>query len=584
MAELLASKVVRQLQQVLIDHFCHFAHSASEGGADAGRSFFSGSEVTIELVDKKIDAVQLALAAAEAFATDTLSHLRYRRNQLSATHRRLPSELLSLIFEWTGGNYWPYNSPFTISRVSKLWRDVALNTPRLWTNIRLGPFDQLSKIRLGRSKSLPLDIIIVLERNTTIPRPSSTTPPPHIDRWRSLELLPGYQGRATSGEVMPWLRHPAPHLQVLHIQIDHEETARADIGYRDFDFDKEIFKGGAPLIHELSLQGLFVPFTMPIYTGLTKLRLCDLMFTIDLTVYQMLAAVATSPLLEDLYIGEIDTPDDFRIDGPFLSSPLDIHLPHLTSLFLGSMCASLMKCILGSVTIPPTSLLDLEFSHLEVTESPIEIFPRSPHNLRNLQHVHSLTVGASYGGCQVDGYNRDGGTLLTILAQDGVGSENSLRASLSTIPVQMALVHSFRERWFTRSPVTWSIGTPNSLETLYLHDCDPPLLRQLVSFPDNHPCPRLRSLGLSECSVSEDLLHEIVRSRAPAPGETKLSLDRVSLESLLVVDCPNITQPTLVDLWERVDIQWVHEGVAMHFVKAFGGIEEETPRDEDSCM
>lgn len=579
MDELLASKVVSHLQQILVDHICPTSESSK---ANADRPF-SGSETTVEFVDKEIDAVQHALAAVETFTANILSRLRYRRNQLSATHRRLPTELLSLVFEWaerssrSSYDHPRPNTALILSGVSKLWREVALNTPRLWTDIRLA-LDQLSKIQLERSKSAPLDITIVTGRSN-ITLPSSTTPPPHIDRWQSLTLFPREDVRAPPDEVVAWLQHSAPRLRALDVWVySSDPVVNADIG--DFDFDTEIFKGGAPLVHELSLAGLYVPFTLPIYTGLTKLRLYRLVFSTDLTPYQMLAALATSPLLEELSITQITTFDDSGIGDPPLSLSLDIHLSHLNSLFLGSMSTSLMKYILRSVTIPPTSYLNLQLSHPRVTESLLDVFPRSPYNLRNLEDVCLLTfVTRPKGGCQADGYNRDKKALLTITAEGSVGNDcverifNSLGESLSIMPVQMVVICAYSKRRWSGMGFVHTLSHFDTLEALFLGACHPKFLAQLVSFPNNHPCPRLRSLGIFNCPISEHLLRSIVRSRNPL-GETKPSPDRVRLDSLVIANCPNITRPTLMDLWEQIGlIAWYQEGQSTRFLDV-GGYKE----------
>ena len=88
-----------------------------------------------------------------------------------------------------------------ISHVCRHWRNVALSTPSLWTNIEVAPearppYESVST-RLERSKGLPIDIYV----NCGPPAPDVEPPSdadleflfsllcPHIHRWRTMEAL-----------------------------------------------------------------------------------------------------------------------------------------------------------------------------------------------------------------------------------------------------------------------------------------------------------------------------------------------------------------------------------------------------------
>ncbi|KDQ21817.1 hypothetical protein BOTBODRAFT_141876, partial [Botryobasidium botryosum FD-172 SS1] len=68
-----------------------------------------------------------------------LSSIRYRRNGL-APIGRLPDEILSSVFEFADNDAYCVNDldkapQAVIPLVCKRWRDVASDTPRLWTRI-----------------------------------------------------------------------------------------------------------------------------------------------------------------------------------------------------------------------------------------------------------------------------------------------------------------------------------------------------------------------------------------------------------------------------------------------------------------
>ncbi|KDQ08651.1 hypothetical protein BOTBODRAFT_118404, partial [Botryobasidium botryosum FD-172 SS1] len=69
-----------------------------------------------------------------------VSTLRFRHNLITPIYR-LPNEVLALIFQFAESS--PYNSlqplesrvPLNISAVSRVWREIALDTPQIWTTI-----------------------------------------------------------------------------------------------------------------------------------------------------------------------------------------------------------------------------------------------------------------------------------------------------------------------------------------------------------------------------------------------------------------------------------------------------------------
>ncbi|KAH7906018.1 hypothetical protein BJ138DRAFT_1163587 [Hygrophoropsis aurantiaca] len=106
----------------------------------------------------------------EAIAAVTEEHIKFAEyvNSFALIHR-LPNEILVIIFELAVAGHDPnfpcpqYNSrpsEFNISYVSRRWRDIAVNTPSLWTkwSTRITPSNNLMSIYFHRSFNLKVDV------------------------------------------------------------------------------------------------------------------------------------------------------------------------------------------------------------------------------------------------------------------------------------------------------------------------------------------------------------------------------------------------------------------------------------------
>ncbi|KAJ6535424.1 hypothetical protein B0H19DRAFT_1383033 [Mycena capillaripes] len=118
----------------------------------------------------------------------------------------LPDEVLAMIFKLLADLPLPLLNrtppdPVAASRVNRRWRTVALDSPELWTNIRISHRSRSfhwGSVFVRRSGSYPLDISINLESyrvqnkiayDAPIPLSKALTiVGPHIGRWRTLAL------------------------------------------------------------------------------------------------------------------------------------------------------------------------------------------------------------------------------------------------------------------------------------------------------------------------------------------------------------------------------------------------------------
>jgi hypothetical protein len=173
--------------------------------------------------------------------------------------------------------------PFSIiaSHVSQRWRDVAVNSARLWTTLDFLFFQRadLLQIYLDRSKFQCLDITFCLSYDDTFelddPIPASHSEDfvpliPHLERCRSLTIR--------GGEYLSLFRvigqlhdAEAPHLQYLEVTVD----ASFQEGYEYSNPVPEILLGGSPVLKSLYLRGIGPYSCWPSPSSLTDVELDD---------------------------------------------------------------------------------------------------------------------------------------------------------------------------------------------------------------------------------------------------------------------------------------------------------------------
>jgi hypothetical protein len=90
------------------------------------------------------------LVQARLRVKQLMEELKWRRAWIAPV-RKLNFDILSLIFEYCGEEEW--RSPLQISAVSRLWRDVALATPRAWSFIDTRKEADFDVIRLFFERS-----------------------------------------------------------------------------------------------------------------------------------------------------------------------------------------------------------------------------------------------------------------------------------------------------------------------------------------------------------------------------------------------------------------------------------------------
>jgi hypothetical protein len=199
---------------------------------------------------KKVDEAVMQLS-------DLLESLKATRNTLadrvqrsrSVLHplRILPDECLSNIFVQSithiegQDDYLVYdtppqhfaNNPWALTRISRRWRDVALNTPEVWSNIIIiidEAADQTFwepislfrlNLRLTRSATCPLNVVILSACSFSMQHPLLQGVMAHCQRWRRLYL----NIHSATFTFLQQIYHNLPILEHLFIEI-------SEIGHR----------------------------------------------------------------------------------------------------------------------------------------------------------------------------------------------------------------------------------------------------------------------------------------------------------------------------------------------------------------
>ena len=243
----------------------------------------------------------------------------------------LPEEILAIIFE-TGhvaSSVEKTNRPFEIrvSHVSQRWRNIALQTPRIWTNICRVSYQQcLDSITayLERSKAVTLDLYIStgsqdgnLHEDIMI-IPFCQLINPHTCRFRRVSVTCGSQGELA--EILQCIStSAAPHLESVDISLSPLSSVD------EIDKYHQIFAGGAVCLNSIYLCRLALHCCMPPLGSVTNFHLHDVASRLRTNMAELHNALSAMTSLAHLVVeGEVihHWPADTVIKLPSLRSLL----------------------------------------------------------------------------------------------------------------------------------------------------------------------------------------------------------------------------------------------------------------------
>ncbi|KDQ17437.1 hypothetical protein BOTBODRAFT_144251 [Botryobasidium botryosum FD-172 SS1] len=528
----------------------------------------NGANLEVQNDDREIEVHEFAIKAIKSYATEKIRLHQHHRNLLAPIHR-LPSELISLIFQFavTDSSPSPFQAdisatkrvPLNVAGVSKRWRQVALDTPRIWAKIDMRS-TSLVPLFLERSKGAPLDIET---RSADI----MALCEPHIGRWRALRAL------IATKEAPSWLLAPAPKLEILNLAHDFSRSLTRS------EAISELFMNRTPCLRELNLTGLFILPTPVLFSPLTKLSLTSLLYDGPFTWSQFLQAIQFSLALEELRLNSV------HAGGiPEADDAIKVSLPCLKVLVLNRVPPRFLPFILGRIIMPATSRLEVE---VDITSGDWNsVLPRDISHLHNIQSARHLLFDAAPiatrggDGCSLRGQGLGGETLFLFVVHGGHGGRRVVAQNLfsnmgQALPVlfESISITSYMEEKWSAAKFANSLSSFPSVEELSLNSCNPKFIRALTATPKRPPCPRLQRLKLTRCAIDESSLLSLVQARTSMKPRTGT---RVPLQRLEITDCSqmNLSQEAISEMRECLEVHWDREGGAGPSGGMHDGVEE----------
>ncbi|KAJ6467527.1 hypothetical protein C8R47DRAFT_1201133 [Mycena vitilis] len=447
---------------------------------------------------------------------------------------RLPNELLSAIFAFAIEHYChdestPFTiSPTTISHTCHRWRQVALATGNLWTNVVLTfptSNEQLARTVtwLSRSKTYPLDVLLDfrdpdwdwedeethgfrwadMEAVLQLLLPSAA-------RWRTIELLTD-----TWAPIFAFLLHTRKvgsslkNLEKLHLARCNAYFARKGQLFEPVMLGQHLpLFGGeqaqVPCLREVMLTGVHIDWSAPPLANLTKLELKYQAADVMPTVAHFTQILAASPNLEVLAI--VGRGPQFTA-GDVASS---------TAIHGGSDDAD-GRALRGTIKLARVTQFTFGFVDVNYAVQLLALF-----NLPALRELSLEDVSASLrhqppddAGLLIDWLvtSADAAHGTSILPHDAVGSTS---ACTSRLPLRQLRTLSLHTIYAARTKFARLYEACSGLTALRLHDVCDGALEAL----EGDVVPRLETI--SARGVDEEMFTRAVERRGAALKSTYL--------------------------------------------------------------
>ncbi|KAH9941051.1 hypothetical protein B0H21DRAFT_697141 [Amylocystis lapponica] len=399
--------------------------------------------------------------------------------------QRLPNELLASIFVIGVLDREEEDSLMlsTLMLVCRYWREVAVNTPMLWSRIVTGTNRSLERARmkLERSKSVPLHVCVDFSRegeHGTIRTESIMHAldllRPAIWRWQTFHLT--VPNRPQAHAALTRCKEPAPLLEVLSVRILH---SMQEDHYSNPPLP--LFDRHTPRLRSCSFTSFHFNWDLGLVSQLRVLKLGGYWNGFSPSIDVILGILRACPLLEELALrnmSDVDPEscalleaDPVEHDGfpdKFLrvNDMRTIQLPRLVKASFYYSGILRTRTILSLLSLPALERIELCF----------------------LDNVSSLI-------------------------------EHLRRQSLTSLPLHHLRIESsfFNELKLVR--LLLRLPALVSLELVDVEDVSPNLLKGLSTPPVSHTwvCPKLTSLSLEGCTTLDwEALRSFVESRLPA--------------------------------------------------------------------
>jgi len=302
-----------------------------------------------------------------------IQELKTRRNTF-APISCLPPEVLCRVFLLVRDSALAWN-PVTwikVTHTSRYWRNVALNSPSLWTLLPLeNPWWTREMLKRSKMASLIVKANVLNRSNSSAVNTKVALS--HISRIKELSLN-SPEAEGTLQNILSTLPRAAAQLEVLRIST--RVRYYSSIFYIPGDALRE-----TPSLRQLELYSCDFRWDSQFLSGLTHLTLHSVPSNAQPTLTQLLEVLRSSPGLQLL-----DLKNCFPKDG--LSSPraqTPIYLQHLRSLALDGTLTEL-EPLLMNCSIQATS--KIQISCIDTSDVGADFFPLVSA-VRSLRHENS---------------------------------------------------------------------------------------------------------------------------------------------------------------------------------------------------
>ncbi|KAH9846357.1 hypothetical protein C2E23DRAFT_744311 [Lenzites betulinus] len=402
--------------------------------------------------------------------------------RLQSPVQRVPNDLLSTIFTIAVLDGEEEDS-ITLSNfmlVCQYWREVAVNTPMLWTRIAMGTHRSVDRalLKLDRSRTAPLHISLDFSprmEHGTVSTESIITAMdlmrPAIWRWKTFHLT--VPSRPQAHVALTRCKEQAPLLEVVSIHVahsmqeDHYSTPplplfeRYTPRLRSTSFTSFNFNWDPALLNNLrvlKLGGYWNGFSPSVDVILTTLRGCPQLEELVLRNMSDVDPESCASLISDS-----SEQDDYALAR--VSDTRTIHLPRLRRVSFYYSGNLRTRTVFSLLSFPALESIEL---------------------------------------CYLD-------NVSPIL-------ESLRRQSLTVLPLRHLRIEScfLNELRFAR--LLPRLPALNSLELVDVEDVTPNLMRNFATPPVSQTwvCPKLTTLSLEGCTAIDwETLRSIVESRLP---------------------------------------------------------------------
>ncbi|KAI0366910.1 hypothetical protein BV20DRAFT_951234 [Pilatotrama ljubarskyi] len=402
--------------------------------------------------------------------------------RLQSPVQRVPNDLLSSIFTIAvlDGEEEDSITLSNLMLVCQYWRDVAVNTPMLWTRIAMGTHRSVDRalLKLDRSKSAPLCICLDFSprmEHGTVSTESIVTAMdlirPAIWRWKTFHLT--VPSRPQAHIALTRCKEQAPLLEVLSVRVAHsmqEDHYSAP--------PLPLFERHTPRLRSASFTSFNFNWDTALLSNLRVLKLGGYWNGFSPSVDVILRTLRACPQLEELVLRNMSDVDP-------------------------ESCASLLS---------------------EASEQDDYVLARVS-DTRTIQLPRLRKASFYYSG------NLRTRTVFSLLSFPALESielcyldnvspilESLRKQSLTVLPLRHLRIEScfLNELRFAR--LLPRLPALTSLELVDVEDVTPNLMRNFATPPVSQTwvCPKLTTLSLEGCtSIDWETLRSIVESRLP---------------------------------------------------------------------